>query len=193
MEGGTAYLCTADADGMGGLAHPVELPRHRNRDLGRRPPGCGCTIAAPGSPSPPDTPTRPLPASARSTRSRRPCGRTPAGCALLLGTRGGHQQPQYLLQTAALLFAAGAGPERRPGRAPLEHGPRRGREPPLVSRWSGDTPDAIVAGLARRGHAVERVADRPPGWGPVSIISAADGVLTAAADPRVTTASAEAL
>ena len=52
-------------------------------------------------------------------------------------------------------------------------------------------PGAVVAGLADRGHEIERVPGRPQEWGPVSIIAAdPDGTLHAASDPRVTTAAA---
>jgi len=53
-------------------------------------------------------------------------------------------------------------------------------------------PEAVVNGLRARGHQVERGPDRPQGWGPVSVIAlAADGGRSAAADPRVTAATAQ--
>jgi gamma-glutamyltranspeptidase/glutathione hydrolase len=108
---------------------------------------------------------------------------------LLLGTRGGHQQPQYLVQAAALLFGAGLAPA----------------EAQAVPRWSMDhaaagttsrvmvearTAAAVRDGLAARGHHVETHDDYRPGWGPVSIIAAEPGGWQAAADPRVSTAHA---
>ncbi|HZI39579.1 MAG TPA: hypothetical protein VFF24_14830, partial [Acidimicrobiia bacterium] len=51
--------------------------------------------------------------------------------------------------------------------------------------------DELVDDLGRRGHAVERVEVPQSGWGPMSVIRLSpDGRRTAAADPRVDTASA---
>jgi gamma-glutamyltranspeptidase / glutathione hydrolase len=109
----------------------------------------------------------------------------------LLGTRGGHQQPQILAQVAALLFGAG----RSPGLAQSE------------PRWTiSDLDDAlthsqldvesdmsshITHGLTARGHTLRPQSARVSGWGPVAIIDIdSQGLRTAAADPRVDTASA---
>ncbi|MEE9582933.1 MAG: gamma-glutamyltransferase [Acidimicrobiia bacterium] len=110
--------------------------------------------------------------------------------ALILGTRGGDQQPQYLAQMAASLLFAG----RDPAQAQAQ------------PRWSLDTaepgpgsvvlvepgmPESVVAGLAATGHTVTAGPVLTPGWGPVSVIAVdTSGVRTAAADPRISTASA---
>ena len=109
--------------------------------------------------------------------------------ALILGTRGGDQQPQYLAQMAASMLFAG----RDPAQAQAQ------------PRWSLDTaepgtnsvvlvesgmPEPVIAGLAATGHTVAAGPALTPGWGPVSVIAIdAAGVRTAAADPRVSTAS----
>jgi gamma-glutamyltranspeptidase/glutathione hydrolase len=108
---------------------------------------------------------------------------------LVLGTRGGDQQPQYLAQMAAATLFAG-------------FSPAEAQAEPRWSMTAVDTdrsrvavepglPDAVRSGLAERGHDVMSGPERTPGWGPVSIVSIdAAGVRRAAADPRVSTASA---
>jgi gamma-glutamyltranspeptidase/glutathione hydrolase len=107
----------------------------------------------------------------------------------VLGTRGGHQQPQLLAQVAALVFGGG----RSPGHA-QDH-PRwtisdiRAEES-YVDVESG-VGHQIIDGLTRRGHTVRVQEDRMPGWGPVSLIEVAgNGLRTGAPDPRVDTTSA---
>jgi gamma-glutamyltranspeptidase/glutathione hydrolase len=109
--------------------------------------------------------------------------------ALILGTRGGDQQPQYLAQMAASILFAGMDPAQAQAQP----------------RWSLDTvepgmgsvvlvepgmPEPVVAGLAATGHSVAAGPALTPGWGPVSVIAIdAVGIRTAASDPRVSTAS----
>ena len=107
---------------------------------------------------------------------------------LLLGTRGGDQQPQYLAQVAAQRYVAGASPV----------------DAQAASRWSMAQPlpgtdshieveetldPSIVGWLERAGHQVDVVPTPQPGWGPVSIITV-DGDRVGAADPRVSTSAA---
>jgi gamma-glutamyltranspeptidase / glutathione hydrolase len=107
---------------------------------------------------------------------------------LLLGTRGGDQQPQFLAQVAAHHYHAGLCVE----------------DAQAVPRWSMDQPmpgvDSAVSvesrfatstleGLEARGHAVTIAEPLEPGWGPVSMIDVADGCI-GAADPRVSTSAA---
>ncbi|MCJ7725974.1 MAG: gamma-glutamyltransferase, partial [Acidimicrobiia bacterium] len=189
MDGGTAYLCTADAAGMG-----VSLIQSNFHGIGTgisagatgvwlHNRGAGFTLA-PGHPNRAAPGKRPL-------HTLSPTLWSDSGhLRLLLGTRGGHQQPQYLLQAAALLLPAGLNPEQ------TQAAPRWNMDHAAAGEASRvqveeRTPGAVVSGLRQRGHRVERVADYPAGWGPVSIISASEGLLSAAADPRVTTASAE--
>ncbi len=106
---------------------------------------------------------------------------------LLLGTRGGHLQPQILLQVAANLLAAGD----QPGLAQVR------------PRWSTDSlsgssqvsvearmTDRIRAELEERGHTVTVRGEFEAGWGPVSMITVDEhGLRTGAPDPRVDTTS----
>ena len=109
--------------------------------------------------------------------------------AAVLGTRGGENQPQYLVQVAANLFRAGMDPGRAQ-EAPRWHvGESRPGIEPVVHLESGHG-----AGMARalsvKGHQTRLVEPRQPAWGPVSIITVDDSQTAAAADPRVSTAAA---
>jgi gamma-glutamyltranspeptidase/glutathione hydrolase len=110
--------------------------------------------------------------------------------ALVLGTRGGHQQPQYLAQMVARLLIGGMGV----------------REAQAAPRWHADgidplgsaiaievgMPEGVMVGLVERGHTVDRRPDAPAGWGPISIVTIDEtGTRRAAADPRVSTAGAD--
>jgi len=108
----------------------------------------------------------------------------------VLGTRGGHYQPQLLLQMASALFHTQMDPER------AQESPRWVLDDPgpgtsSLLQTEGRMPDASIGELERRGHTIDRAADYERGWGPVSVIQVAeDGLRTAAADPRVATARA---
>ena len=107
---------------------------------------------------------------------------------LVLGTRGGDQQPQFLAQVAANQLWAGSDPD----------------EAQRLPRWSidalvsDDLPTiryepryaiSTTSGLTSRGHVVESAESWEPGWGPVSTITV-DRVVRGEADPRVSTATA---
>jgi gamma-glutamyltranspeptidase/glutathione hydrolase len=110
--------------------------------------------------------------------------------ALVLGTRGGHQQPQYLAQMAALLLHTGLSPAEAE-MSPRWHAEGAGAGASVIT-VEGRMPGDVVDGLRVRGHAVEKGLDFPQGWGPVSVITIAeDGARVGAADPRVTSASAQ--
>ncbi|MBI5156716.1 MAG: gamma-glutamyltransferase [Acidimicrobiia bacterium] len=188
VPGGTAYFCAVDGDGMAvsciqsnfagigsGIAAGSTGVFLHNR-------GAGFNLI-PGHPNEAAPGKRPLHTLSPTlwTRHGRP--------ALVLGTRGGHQQPQYLIQIAALLHLVGLDP------AAAQQFPR----------WSADAidgeasvldvemgmPDAVVAGLRQRGHQVQPGPTHAVGWGPVSMIAIdGEGTRRAAADPRVSTASA---
>ncbi len=112
--------------------------------------------------------------------------------ALLLGTRGGYQQPQYLLQMAALLFVAGLGPAAAQAQ-PRWHIEEAAADGGSVVLVESRMPEDLVAGLRRLGHAATGGPALAAGWGPVSVVSvAADGTRVGAADPRVATARAAA-
>ena len=189
--GGTAYLAVVDGAGMG-----VSLIQSNFCDIGAgisaddtgvwlHNRGAGFSLS-PGHPNEAAPGKRPLHTLAPTLWTCR--GRL----SLLLGTRGGHQQPQYLLQSAALLHAAGLDPEAAQAhpRWSMKHaGPGTRSEVEVEQRMAG----RVVAGLSARGHTVERRPDWPPSWGPVSMIACEEGdTRRAAADPRVSTASAAA-
>ncbi len=107
----------------------------------------------------------------------------------VLGTRGGHQQPQLLIQVAAAMFGAGLDPaeaQNRPRWTMDEFGQGTGS---ALLIEAGD--DAVADSLRSMGHEVQVVPALQGGWGPISMVSVRDdGLRTAAADPRVATASA---
>ena len=187
--GGTMYLCTMDGDGMG-----ISLIESNFHGIGT---GIGAGDSGfilhnrgggfnlwPGHPNEIAPGKRPL-------HTLSPTLWTEGGrLRTLLGTRGGYQQPQILAQVGALLFGAG----RTPAHAQAE------------TRWAianlddaghsvvdveSDMSSHITHGLIARGHSVRPQTGRVPGWGPVAVIDVdAHGLRTAAADPRVDTASA---
>lgn len=110
--------------------------------------------------------------------------------AAILGTRGGHQQPQLLVQVAAHLFGAGQEPweaQARPRWSMRDFSASSSSK--LRTEPSFD--HRIVEDLRARGHAIEEMSGPTGGWGPVSVITTRhDGLFTAAADPRVDTALA---
>jgi gamma-glutamyltranspeptidase/glutathione hydrolase len=187
--GGTAYLCVVDGDGMG-----VSLIQSNFTGIGsgisagdtgvwlhNRGGGFSLLPGHPNEAAPGKRPLHTLSPTLWTTRGR---------LALVLGTRGGHQQPQYLLQAAAALYVAGLDPVAAQ----------------TLPRWSMDAfgpgdrsvvfaearmPENVVVGLRARGHVVRPAPAWPPGWGPVSMIAVdAAGTRRAAADPRVSTAAA---
>ncbi len=107
----------------------------------------------------------------------------------VLGTRGGHQQPQLLIQVAAAMFDADLDPamaQNRPRWTMDEFGKGTGSALLLEA-----ADDGVGDGLRAMGHGVEVVPALQGGWGPISAVSVGDdGLRTAAADPRVETASA---
>jgi gamma-glutamyltranspeptidase / glutathione hydrolase len=186
--GGTMFMCAIDGDGVG-----VSLIESNFRGIGS---GIGAGDSGfilhdrgggfdlrPGHPNEIAAGKRPLHTLSPTLWTKGSRLRT------LLGTRGGHQQPQLLAQVAALLFAAG----RSPGHAQAE------------PRWTiSDISEAtsvvdvestmsahITHGLRSHGHTVQPQPGRVGGWGPVSMIDIDErGLRTAASDPRVDTAAA---
>jgi gamma-glutamyltranspeptidase/glutathione hydrolase len=186
--GGTAYFCAIDADGMAvsmiqsnftGIGSGISAG-DTGVFLHNR--GGGFSLVA-GHPNEAAPGKRPMHTLAPTLWTRE--GRT----ALILGTRGGHQQPQYLAQIAALVLHARVSPAEAQA-APRWHseGPEpRGSAISVEHRMS----DRIVTGLAERGHVVAIGPDYPQGWGPVSMITIDEsGTRVGAADPRVTSATA---
>ncbi len=189
VPGGTAYLCVVDAAGMA-----VSLIQSNFHGIGSRL-GAGASgvllhnrgagfCLLPGHANELAPGKRPLHTLSPTLWAR------DGALELVLGTRGGHQQPQYLLQMAAAVLALGDAPgaaQQRPrwSTASFEAGsPSRVQ---FEDRVSG----AVAAGLRERGHGVELAGSWMGGWGPISLISvAADGSRRGAADPRVSTATA---
>lgn len=108
--------------------------------------------------------------------------------AMLLGTRGGDQQPQYLAQFAAHRFHAGL------SAADSQHASRWQADQPAPGtdselRVEATMPPSTVEGLRSLGHVVTPEADLEPGWGPISVIDVEAGRI-GAPDPRITTSAA---
>ncbi|MBA2336682.1 MAG: gamma-glutamyltransferase [Acidimicrobiia bacterium] len=179
--GGTAYLCCRDGSGIG-----VSLIQSNFHGIGSglsagdtgvflHNRGAGFNLV-PGHPNE-LTPGR------RPAHTLSPTLWTDAGgLRLLLGTRGGHYQPQLLVQMIDCLLGAGLAPAeamRRP-RWVVEDGTVQ-----VESRM----PAEVVAGLRARGHPVAQVGAWEEGWGPVAVVAESAGTVSAAADPRVSTAS----
>ncbi len=187
--GGTAYLCAVDATGMA-----VSLIQSNFHGIGSRR-GAGASgvllhnrgagfSLAPGHPNELGPGKRPLHTLSPTLWAR------DGAVELVLGTRGGDQQPQYLLQVAAAVFALGDDPataQQRPRWSTRDFGAGAPSRVELEDRFPGGVAD----GLQRRGHDVALAGPWMGGWGPVSLIAISPGgTRHGAADPRVSTAAA---
>jgi gamma-glutamyltranspeptidase/glutathione hydrolase len=110
---------------------------------------------------------------------------------LVLGTRGGDQQPQFLAQFAASFYHAGLSIEES------QKQPRWSMNQPEPGTDSSLTfeprfPEATLVGLRDRGHAIDPGTPWNSGYGPISAIDTGRDN-AAAADPRVSTSAALAL
>ena len=108
----------------------------------------------------------------------------------ILGTRGGHQQPQYLMRAAWDLFARGMSPERAQDSARW-HTTAFGPGAPSVLELESTAGGGVADTLRAKGHEVESVEPRG-GFGPVSMIVVEDGLRSGASDPRVVVSGAAA-
>lgn len=186
--GGTAYFCAIDADGMA-----VSMIQSNFTGIGsglsagdtgvflhNRGGGFSLIDGHPNEAAPGKRPMHTL-SPTLWTRGDR--------TALILGTRGGHQQPQYLAQMATLLLHARMSPSGAQA-TPRWHAEGPGPRGSAIA-VEGRMPDRVVAGLTDRGHTVVVGPDYPQGWGPVSLIAIdEDDTRVGAADPRVTSATA---
>ncbi len=186
VPGGTTYLCALDARGLGisliqsnymGLGNGIAAG-DRGFFLHNRGAGFNLIEGHPNELAPGKRPLHTLSPSLWTRDGR---------LDLLLGTRGGHLQPQLLLQVAANHYAAGDSP----GLAQVR------------PRWTTDSlsgssqisvearmSEHIRIDLEARGHAVSIGRDFEEGWGPVSAIAVdEEGLRTGAPDPRVDTTS----
>lgn len=190
--GGTAYLCVVDGDGLG-----VSLIQSNFHGIGSlvgagsagfllhdRGRGFSLLPGHPGELAPGRRPLHTL-SPTLWTRGTR--------LAMVLGTRGGHVQPQLVQQVAAAVLGAGLDPDEAQARprwtVELPDGPT-GAPAPSGSRvrLEPDVPARVVDGLRRRGHEVVPADGPQPGWGPVSVIRVDDaGWRLSARDPRVAT------
>ncbi len=188
LPGGTAYMCTLDAAGMGvslmqsnfygigsGLSAGSTGVWLHNR-------GAGFSLQ-PGHPNELSPGKRPAHTLAPSLWTR------DGALTMLLGSRGGDLQPQLVAQLAADLLYLGMDPaqaQAMPRWALDFFGPGVASAPALEDTM----PAAVIEGLAARGHDVTTVPAQRA-WGPVSVIrTAGDGIHHAAADPRISTAAA---
>jgi gamma-glutamyltranspeptidase/glutathione hydrolase len=186
--GGTAYLCVVDSDGMG-----VSLIQSNFHGLGSligtaesgfllHNRGAGACLET-GHPNELAAGKRPLHTLSPTIWS------VDGALRIVLGTRGGHQQPQLLAQIAAHLFS-GDEPwvaQARPRWSTEVFAPGTASKIRLESAFD----PSITTDLESRGHEIELVDGYTGGWGPISMILVDPGGLrTAAADPRVETSSA---
>ncbi|MEX2654544.1 MAG: gamma-glutamyltransferase [Acidimicrobiia bacterium] len=188
--GGTMYMCAVDGTGMG-----VSLIESNFRGIGSgigaadsgfilhdRGGGFDLRTGHPNEIGPGKRPLHTLSPTLWTDGAR---------LRTVLGTRGGHQQPQLLAQVAALLFGAGrsAGHAQSAPRWTIANAELTATT--SVIDVESSMSSHITAGLAERGHTVRPQADRMGGWGPASVIDIdSQGLRTAAADGRVDTASA---
>jgi gamma-glutamyltranspeptidase / glutathione hydrolase len=190
VPGGTSYMCTVGADGQA-----VSFIQSNFMGIGS---GIGAGTSGfflhnrgasfcltPGHPNELMTGRRPLHTLSPSLWTRD--GRFEA----VLGTRGGQQQPQLLVQMALHLFWAELDPaaaQNQPRWTMDEFGPDTDSHVLIES----DTDPKILGHLEAAGHQVALQTPLQGGWGPVSVIveDASSGLRTAAADPRVDTSLA---
>lgn len=186
--GGTAYMCTVDEAGMGvsliqSNFHGIGAGLSAGRTgvwLHNRGAGFNLTPGHPNELAPGRRPLHTLSPTIWTKEGR---------LALVLGTRGGHLQPQLLIQMAAHRLHAGldlAAAQAMPRWAVDRIGAAR----PDIGVESRLSPSAVGA-LRRRGHRISVQRPWMREWGPASAIEPApDGLRRAAADPRVETALA---
>ena len=187
---GTAYFCAIDADGMTvsciqsnyfGIGSRISAGT-TGVFLHNRAAGFSVIEGHPNEAAPGKRPLHTL-SPTLWTRDIEP--------ALVLGTRGGDQQPQYLLQMAAAMLHADLDPAQAQGQPRWSISNGGSGSGSVVSVESG-MPERVVSGLGAAGHTVTPGPALTPGWGPVSVIAIdTTGVRTAAADPRITTAVAD--
>jgi len=189
--GGTIYLCAVDGEGMG-----VSLIQSNAS-------GYGCHVAVPGTGvllhnrgigfsleegHPAEyAPGRKPPHTLSPALVTRPDGTLRQ----VIGTMGGDSQPHIVLQLLARTLVHGEEPGAalEAPRFVLASGTGQGFDtwtaPDQVVRVEAHAPEAWDAGLADRGHRVERAALDPAGFGHAHVIQLEpDGMRAGAADVR---------
>ncbi len=187
---GTAFFCAVDADGMAvsciqsnyfGIGSRISAGT-TGVFLHNRAAGFSVIEGHPNEARPGKRPLHTL-SPMLWTRGNQP--------ALILGTRGGDQQPQYLLQVAASTLYAENDPasaQAQPRWSIGKGADGKGSVVFVESRMM----EQVITGLGAAGHSVAPGPPLTPGWGPVSVIAVdVDGIRTGAADPRVSTAAAD--
>ncbi len=109
---------------------------------------------------------------------------------MLLGTRGGDQQPQFLAQYAAVHYVAGNDTDAS------QEAPRWSMDQPMPGTDSAFAVESrfdprIVEALEAMGHEITQAGEWEPGWGPISAIDVSAGRV-GSADPRISTSCAVA-
>jgi gamma-glutamyltranspeptidase/glutathione hydrolase len=187
-ESGTAFLAVVDASGM---AVSIIQSNYYGTGSAFGAPNCGFLLhnrgagftLTPGHPNELQPGKRPLHTLSPTlwTGDRQP--------RWVIGTRGGSVQPQLVAQVAARAVLAGRGLEDAQSAARWtiqEFGPdseaRFAVEPGLA--------EDVLSSLRSRGHDIEEVSGRQPGWGPVSIIEIDGDRRDTSRDPRVETTEA---
>jgi gamma-glutamyltranspeptidase/glutathione hydrolase len=198
-DGGTMYLCTADADGMA-----VSLIQSNAHEFGNRVavPGTGVLLhnrgigfnLEPGHPAEYGPGRRPP-----HTLSPALVTRADGSLRAVLGTMGGDSQPQVVLQILTRLLTGGATPggaieaPRLVLRSEGGSGFDTWRTTDQLVRIEAHAPEAWAAGLVERGHRVEVVPEDPAGFGHAHLIEkTADGTWAGADDPRAMTGASVA-
>lgn len=186
--GGTAFMCVVDASGLGisliqsnfhGIGSRIGVGRGgfflHNR-------GAGFNLT-PGHPNALAPNKRPLHTLAPTLWTNGP------DLEMILGTRGGHQQPQLLAQVGALVMRDGLNPgdaQMTPRWTTSVLGAGSASQLLVESSMS----EEIRRSLTAFGHDVELGAPMMGSAGPVSLITQTQtGLRTGASDPRVDTAA----
>ncbi len=189
--GGTIYLCTVDADGMG-----VSLIQSNAS-------GYGCHVAVPGTGvllhnrgigfALEEGHPAELAPGRKPPHTLAPALVTRADGSLrhVIGTMGGDSQPHVLLQLLARTLVAGQAPGEalEAPRFVLASGTGQGFDtwtaPDQVVRVEAHAPEGWDAGMAERGHRVDRARLDPAGFGHAHLIEVGpDGMRAGAADVR---------
>ena len=185
--GGTAYMTVKDANGMGvsfiqsnyggigsGLSAGTSGVFLHNR-------GAGFNLIQ-GHPNEYLPGRRPLHTLSPTLWTRG------AALDLLLGTRGGDQQPQFLAQYAALHYHAGLctdDSQQFPRWNMTQPRPGTDSAIRIEPRFARGTTQALEA----LGHRVDDAHPWEPHWGPISAIDVG-GEMKGSADPRISTSAA---
>jgi len=186
-QGGTSYMTVKDGSGMG-----VSLIQSNYAGIGSglsagstgvflHNRGAGFNLIQ-GHPNEYQPGRRPMHTLSPTTWTKE------ASLDLLLGTRGGDQQPQYLAQYAAHHYHAGACTDDS------QMAPRWSMEQPLPGTDSSISIEprfdpTTVASLEALGHHVAEARMWEPGWGPICAIDVG-GEMKGSADPRISTSAA---